>query len=336
LGKEVIAMRAYSLDLRERVLAAIDNHEGSISSIARTFRVSTSFVVRLLQHRRATGTLVPKPHGGGVPPALGPDDLERLAALVREQPDATLEQLKQRGGCAVSLKTLWYALDGLGLTRKKKSRQASERDRPDVQAKRRRFRREVGKIEPKRLVFVDETGVTTALTPTHARAPRGERAVDSAPASWETVTVIAALGLDGVHAPLAFPGSTNAATFESYVEQVLVPELHEGDVVVFDNLRAHLGAEVTKSIEGAGAHVMLLPPYSPDLTPIEEMFSKFKQGPPPNRGTDEGETLRRRGRGAAKCDSSRLSWMVPSRRPMCNSEVNRCKKIVAKRTLASS
>jgi transposase len=271
-------MLPYSLDLRERVMAAIDNHEGSIRSIARVFRVSTSFVVRLLQHRRATGTIAPLPHGGGVPPALGPDDLERLAALVREQPDATLEQLKQRGGFSVSLKTLWYALDDLGLTRKKKSRQASERDRPDVQAKRRRFRQKIGKIEPKKLIFVDETGITTAMTPKYARAPQGERAVDSAPASWETVTVVTALGLDGVHAPLAFPGSINAATFESYVEQVLVPELHEGDVVVFDNLKAHLGAEAVTAIEGAGANVMLLPPYSPDFTPIEEMFSKLKEG----------------------------------------------------------
>jgi transposase len=271
-------MRPYSLDLRERIAAAIDNHEGSIRSIARMFRVSTSFVVRLLQRRRTGGTLEPRPHGGGVPPALGPDDLQRLAASVREQPDATLEQLKRRGGFQVSLKTLWYALDGLGLTRKKKSRQASERDRPDVQKKRRRFQREVGKIEPKRLIFVDETGIHTAMTPTHARAPRGERVVDSVPASWETVTVIAALGLDGTRAPLAFPGSTDAATFESYVEQVLVPELHEGDVVLFDNLKAHLGAEVVRSIERAGARVLLLPPYSPDLTPIEEMFSKLKQG----------------------------------------------------------
>jgi transposase len=271
-------MRPYSLDLRERVAAAIDNHEGSMRSIARVFRVSTSFVVRLLRHRRATGTLAPEPHRGGVPPALGPDDLEQLAALVREQPDATLEQLKQRGGFSVSLKTLWYALDNLGLTRKKKSLHASQRDRPDVQTKRRRFRREVREIEPKRLIFVDETGVTTAMTPTHARAPRGERAVASAPASWETVTVIAALGLDGVHAPLAFPGSTDTAVFQSYVEQVLVPELHAGDVVVFDNLKPHLAAGVAKSIEVAGAHVMLLPPYSPDFTPIEEMFSKFKQG----------------------------------------------------------
>jgi transposase len=146
-----------------------------------------------------------------------------------------------------------------------------------VQTKRRSFRREVRQIEPKKLVFVDETGVTTAMTPAYARAPRGERAVGSAPASWETVTVIAALALDGVRAPLAFPGSTDAAAFRTYVEQVLVPEQHEGDVVVFDNLKPHLSAGVAASIEGAGARVLPLPPYSPDYTPIEEMFSKFKE-----------------------------------------------------------
>jgi transposase len=270
-------MRPYSLDLRERIAAAIDDQEGSIREIARLFRVSTSFIVRLLQRRRTSGTLDPEPHGGGTPSALGPDDLERLAELVREQPDATLKQLKQRGGFTCSLKALWFALDRQGLTRKKKSLHADERDRPEVQKKRRSFRRKVNRIEPRRLIFVDETGVTTAMTPAYARAPRGERAVDSAPASWESVTVIAALGLDGVRAPLAFPGATDTAAFQSYVDQVLVPELHAGDVVVLDNLKPHLAAGVAAAIEGAGASVLPLPPYSPDYTPIEEMFSKVKE-----------------------------------------------------------
>jgi transposase len=90
--------------------------------------------------------------------------------------------------------------------------------------------------------------------------------------------VITALGLDGVRAPLAFPGSTDTAAFQTYVEQALVPELHEGDVVVFDNIKPHLAAGVAESIERAGAQVLPLPPYSPDYTPIEEMFSKVKQG----------------------------------------------------------
>ena len=164
-------MGSYSMDLRERVAAAVDHHEGSHREIARAFRVSTSFIVRLLQRRRAEGTLAPKPHGGGPPLALGPDDLQRLAELNREQPDATLEQLRQRGGFTCSLKTLWQALRRRGLTHKKKSLHAREQDRPDVQEKRRSFRRKVRRIEPKRLVFVDETGVTTAMTPAYAWGP---------------------------------------------------------------------------------------------------------------------------------------------------------------------
>src|SRR5512135_1284420 len=170
--QEVTAMRPYSMDLRERVAAAVKHHEGSIRQIARTFRVSTSFIIRLLQRRRGAGTLAPKPHGGGPPPALGPDDQERPADLIREQPDATLEQLRQRGGFACSLKTLWLALRHRRLTRKKKSRHARERDRPEVQKERRSFRREVRQIEPKHLIFVDETGVTTAMTSAYAWAPR--------------------------------------------------------------------------------------------------------------------------------------------------------------------
>lgn len=271
-------MGPFSMDLRERIAAAVDRHEGSIRSIARTFGVDPSTVTRLLRRRRQAGTLEPKPHGGGPPPALTEDDHRRLDELIRGQPDITLNELKRRGGFTCSLKTLWRAVRRRRLTFKKKSLHADQRDRPDVQAKRRAFRRKVRKIEPRRLVFVDETGITTAMTPAYAWAPCGVRAVDSAPASWETTTLIAALGLQGVRAPLAFPGATDTTAFQTYVDQVLVPELHPGDVVVFDNIKPHLGVGVSASIERAGAQVLPLPPYSPDYSPIEEMYSKVKQG----------------------------------------------------------
>ncbi|HMB06822.1 MAG TPA: IS630 family transposase [Isosphaeraceae bacterium] len=254
----------------------MDHHEGSRRQIARRFRVSLSFVVRLLQRRRDADPLEPKPHGGGPPPVLGPDDQQRRAELIREQPDATVEQLKQRGSFPCTLKTLWLALRQRGLTFKEKSLHASGQDRPDVQKERRAFRSEVGQIEPGRLGFVDETGLTTAMTPAYAWSPRGERAVAAAPGSWESVTVIAALGLDGVRAPLAFPRSVDTAAFQSYVDQVPVPELHKGDVVVFDNLKPHLASGVAAAIARAGAQVLPLPPSSPDYTPMEEMYSKVK------------------------------------------------------------
>jgi len=268
-------MAPYSMDLRERV-AAVDHREVSQREIARRFRVSLSFIVRLLQRREA-GTLAPKPHGGGPRPSLSRRDQQRLRRLVQKQNDATLNQLKQQGGFSCSLTTIWHTLRRLGLTYKEKTLHAAERSRADVQEKRRRFRRKVRRIEPKRLVFVDETGVNTAMTPTYAWVPRGERALGSVPTSWGTLTVIAALGLDGVRAPLAFPGATDTAAFQTYVEMVLVPELRAGDVVVFDNLSPHLSSGVTAAIEQAGAEVLRLPPYSSDYTPIEELWSKAKQ-----------------------------------------------------------
>jgi transposase len=259
-------MKPLSNDLRERIITAVDRREGSRRELARRFAVDPSCITRLLQLRRQTGSIEPRPHGGGKPPALDHDGLERLR----------LQQLRQELGVGGSIMIVFRALKRLGITRKKKTRHADERDRPDVRRKRRSFRRKVKPIEPKRLVFVDETGVTTAMTPTYGRAPRGERVIAAAPASWESVTVIAAMALDGVRAPLAFPGAVDAATFESYVEHVLVPALRPGDVVVFDNLSAHLGPAVFEAIERAGASVLPLPPYSPDYTPIEEMFSKVK------------------------------------------------------------
>jgi len=269
-------MKPLSNDLRQRILEAVDNHECSRRKLAARFSVNVSTITRLLQLRRQTGSSEPRPHGGGVAPTLDRGGLERLRKLVEQTPDATLEALRQEMGISGSVMIICRALQKLGLPLKKKSPHAAERDTPEVRRKRREFRREVEPIAPGRLVFVDETGVTTAMTPAYGRAPRGERVEASAPASWESVTVIAAMGLDGVRAPLAFPGSVNAATFEAYVEQVLVPALRPGDVVVFDNLSSHLGPAVFEAIERAGARVLPLPPYSPDYTPIEEMFSKFK------------------------------------------------------------
>jgi transposase len=269
-------MKPLSDDLRERILNAVDRREESRRQLAARFGVNASTITRLLQLRRQTGSSRPRPHGGGVAPALDRDGLDRLRALVQEDPDATLETLKQRLGLRGSIMLVWRALEKLGITVKKKSPHAAERDRPEVQRERRKFRREITRIAPGRLVFVDETGVTTALTPRYGRALRGERVGGPTPASWESVTVIAALGADGVRAPLALPGAVNAAAFRSYAEGVLVPALRPGDVVVFDNLAAHHSPGVREAIEAAGASVMPLPPYSPDYTPIEEMFSKFK------------------------------------------------------------
>jgi transposase len=269
-------MPAYSPDLRQRVLDAVQRKEGSIRQIARRFVVSLSFVVRLLQTHRRTGSIRPRPHGGGHPPALTPGDRERLRELIRQRPDATLEECRQHLGVDCSTMTIARALTKLGLPRKKKVPRAAEQGSPEVRQQRREFGEALAGVDPQRLVFVDECGANTAMTRTHGRAPAGERVYTDAPGHWESITLTCGLRLSGVTAALAFPGATNADRFESYVEEVLVPELSPGDVVVWDNLSSHQTEEAAEAVEGAGARLVPLPPWSPDLTPLEEMVSKVK------------------------------------------------------------
>jgi transposase len=175
-------MGPYSLDLRRRVAAAVDQHEGSHRQVASRFRVSTSFVTRLLSRRRQTGSLDPEPHGGGQPPALDREGLKRLLQLVKERPDATLEEVQERSGADCSIMAIFRALRRLKITFKKKDLHASERDSPPVRRRRRAFREEVAAVDPEHLVFVDETGANTAMTRRSGRAPWGERVRGSAPA----------------------------------------------------------------------------------------------------------------------------------------------------------
>jgi len=126
-------------------------------------------------------------------------------------------------------------------------------------------------------VFLDECGVTTDLLRRYGRSPRGTRLHDHTPCShWQTHTVVATLRLDGVTAPAVFDGPIDGPTFHAYVEQVLAPTLRPGDVVVLDNLAVHKQPEIRAAIERVGARIHHLPPYSPDLNPIEQVFAKLK------------------------------------------------------------
>ena len=156
---------------------------------------------------------------------------------------------------------------------RKKSRRAAEQDRPELKAERAAWRQEFAAVDPSRLVFVDESGATTAMDRTHGRAPGGVRADGPVPhGHWKVVTLTAAVRLGGVpeSACLTFHGATNAACFEAYVAECLAPTLRPGDIVVMDNLSCHKTAEVERLIRAAGAEVRYLPAYSPDLNPIEK------------------------------------------------------------------
>ena len=269
-------MRPYSNDLRERIIIAIERGEHTLRQLAHLFSVNLSFIVHLLQRRRATGSIESKPHGGGPTPKLDDAAVNRLLDLVRQQPDATLTELRDRLGIPCHIATIARVLQRHHITRKKKTLHADQRDRPDVQAQRAVFQQQLAAGDPAHLIFIDEFGVNTAMTRTHGRAPEGERVHGTAPGQWQNVTLIAGLRPTEIVAPFAFEGATDGAAFRTYVQEVLVPQLEPGDVVVWDNLQPHKNREAIQAIQAAGARVEPLPVYSPDLTPIEEMGSKVK------------------------------------------------------------
>jgi transposase len=155
----------------------------------------------------------------------------------------------------------------------KKTLGASER----VEEKRAAWRERIGRLDLRRLVFVDECGTHTSMTRRYARAPKGERAYGKVPRNrGKNTTLIASLSLEGMGEAVVFEGATTKETFEAYVERFLAPALLAGQIVILDNLGAHKGKRVRKLIEERGCELWFLPSYSPDLNPIEEAFSKMK------------------------------------------------------------
>src|SRR4249919_3445836 len=154
---------------------------------------------------------------------------------------------------------------------------AVEQDRPDVARKRARWKVHQGKIDVSRLVFIDETWIKTNMAPLRGWGPYGQRLTASAPfGHWKTLTFIAALRCDRISAPWVIDGPINGEIFTLYVEKELAPTLAKGDVVILDNLGSHKGQAARRAVRNAGAHMLFLPPYSPDLNPIEQLFAKLK------------------------------------------------------------
>ena len=154
---------------------------------------------------------------------------------------------------------------------------ATEQDRSDIARRRAWWKRHQSKIDPARLVFIDETWAKTNMTRTHGWWRRGAPLRAQVPhGHWRTMTFLAALRHDRIVAPCVIDGPINGESFRAYVEQMLVPTLRPGDIVVMDNLGSHKAPAIRKAIRAAGARLVFLPPYSPDLNPIEQVFAKLK------------------------------------------------------------
>jgi transposase len=159
----------------------------------------------------------------------------------------------------------------------KKTLFALEQARADIARRRERWKGLQPHLAPERLVFIDETWIKTNMTPVRGWGPKGKRLRAFAPhGHWRTLTFLGALRCDQLTAPCVFDGPINGECFRAYVEQQLAPVLKPGDIVIMDNLGSHKSAAVRNVIKAAGARLWFLPPYSPDLNPIEQAFSKIK------------------------------------------------------------
>jgi transposase len=268
---------AHSEDLRSRVVAEVAAGSSRRQAAAR-FKVSPASAIRWTTLEAQTGSVRARPRGGKSSP-LEPHG-GWLKDLVAKEPDLTLAEIELR------------LLDGLGqkITERsirrffkrhaisyKKTLHASEQTRPDVAEARERWKAGQASLDPTKLVFVDETGTNTKMVRAYGRAPWGPRLLGRQPfGHWKTTTFTAGLRCDGITAPFVLDGAMNREAFLVYLDKVLGPTLSAGDIVVMDNLPAHKGEAVRTRIEAKGAKLLLLPPYSPDLNPIELAFSKLK------------------------------------------------------------
>ena len=261
-------MRAYSKDLRERMVRAVV--EGQPMSVAaRRFGGSCMTVKRMVPLQQQTGALTPRPIPGGIR-AIRQEHEEVLRARWKAAPDATLlEQCAwwaEHQGQELSEATMWRALRRLGWTYTKKTLAANERDEEARAA----WRAEGATLDPQRLVCVAESSTHTALTRLYGWAPHNQRAFGQVPRNHgKNQTFVAALTWQGIQAPWAGEGAMDTAAFEVSIRQVLVPALHPGQVIIRDNLSVHKAAHIHDALAACGCSLLFLPAYSPDFNPIE-------------------------------------------------------------------
>ena len=274
--------KPYSLDLRERVVSYVEAGHSRRAAAAH-FRVSPSFVINLMTAFRQRGAVTPKALGGWRHSKLDPHRVFILRR-VAEKDDISMPELAGELRAASGVKadpaslSRWVIRNGLSF--KKKAFRPANAIGSDVRQAREAWKAERQlkmQTEPHRLVFIDETGTNTKMTRARGRCERGERLRSKAPfGHWKTQTFVAGLRCGALAAPWVIDAPMDRTIFETYVRTQLVPTLQEGDIVILDNLPAHKSPAAEQAIRARGAWLMFLPPYSPDLNPIEMAFAKLK------------------------------------------------------------
>ncbi|HEX6293349.1 MAG TPA: IS630 family transposase [Herpetosiphonaceae bacterium] len=271
--------RALSVDLRQRVVAAIDDGL-SCRRAAERFGISAASAIRWRSRLKEAGDVVPKRPGGDRRSQRIEAHSQLILDAVTVKADITLAELQEllkRRGISAGIASLWRFFQRRKITLKKRPAHAAEQRRGDINAAREEWFEGQVDLDPERLVFIDETSANTKMARLYGRSPRGERCRAAVPhGHWKTTTFTAGLRSSGLIAPLVLDGPMDGEVFLAYVEQLLAPSLQPGDTVIMDNLPAHKVHGVREVIQAAGASLLYLPPYSPDFNPIEMAFSKLK------------------------------------------------------------
>jgi transposase len=232
-------MKAYSLDLRQRVIDTDRTEMITRKELAARFKVSESFVGDILRLYRETGDVAPKPHGGGHPPTLNPDQLVSLIEIVEKNNDATLDEisrlLEEKEHVFVPRSTMGSLMQRLDLNRKKKTFHNVEKHTEKTQKLRVEYWDVIRNVTPENLIFIDESGVNLAMVRMYARAFGGERARGAKPQKTQNVSIIGAISLEGMIASYNILGGVKKMTFEAFICAKLVPVLKPGNHVMMDN-----------------------------------------------------------------------------------------------------
>ena len=271
-------MQALPTYRRLKIVEAVDAG-GTVATVAKRFAVSETTVRNYLKLREQ-GSLEPKPPSGGRKPTLSDKDRKRLLDAVDKRPDATLAELGEECRLGVSESTVCRELQKLDRPRKRKVPRAAEQDEARIRRERTAWVGQTDGVDPHRLIFVDETATATNMTRRHGRAPQGERVYTNVPyRNYKTLTVLGGMRLDGAGAlpTMVYAGGTTTDRMVEYVTGPLRDVLKPNDIVVADKLTAHRANRVSETLAEQGAEIWLLPSYSPDLNPIERLWSKIKE-----------------------------------------------------------
>jgi transposase len=271
---------ALSKDIREKVVKAIAGGMSRRQAAAR-FDIGPATAVRWAKRALTTGDVAPMKMGGDRRSQRIEAHAEFILKEIKTKPDTTImelrDKLRERHGLSLGYGTVWRFLARHRITRKKKTGHASEQEREDIEASREAWFEGQLDFDPTKLVFIDETSISTSMARRFGWASRGERCRASIPfGHWKTTTFVAGLRVDRIDAPMTIDGALDGEAFRAYVEQLLAPTLSSGDIVVMDNAPLHKVAGVGEAIAAKGASLLYLPAYSPDFNPIEKFFSKFK------------------------------------------------------------